>query len=80
MSKAQLAIGLGALLVAFCIGAVAGALGSATTALIVAGGAYLIGFLSMGTAQAVALWMVAGGAFLGGVGWSLFALATAAGA
>jgi len=80
MSKGQIAVGLGALAVAFLIGAVSGALGMATTALIVAGGSYLIGFISMGTAQALALWMVAGGAFLGGVGWSLFALVTAAGA
>jgi len=48
---------LGALAVAFLIGAVSGALGMATTALIVAGGSYLIGFISMGTAQALALWM-----------------------
>lgn len=80
MSKTEIAVGLVALLVPFLLGAVAGAIGTATTALIVAGGAYLIGFISMGTAQAVAIWMVAGGALLGGIAWSFVALATAAGA
>lgn len=78
MSKTEIAVGLGALAVTFLIGAVAGALGMATTALIVAGGSHLIGFISVGTAQAVAIWMVGGGALLGGVGWSLMALVTAA--
>jgi len=78
MSKGQIAVGLAALLLVAFVGAVAGALGMATTALIVAGGSYLIGFLTMGTAQAVALWMVAGGAFLGAIGGALFALFTGA--
>ena len=80
MSKTQIAAGLATLAVVFAIGAIAGAIGTATTALIVAGGAYLIGFISMGTAQAIALWMVAGGALLGGVGWSLWALVLGASA
>jgi len=74
MSKTEIAVGLVALLVPFALGAIAGILGTATTALIVAGGAYLIGFISMGTAQAIAIWMVAGGALLGGVVGALQAL------
>lgn len=54
-------------LVVLALGAIAGILSAATTALIVAGGAYFIGFVSMGTAQAIAVWFVAGGAILGGV-------------
>jgi len=74
MSKGEIAVGLLALTIPFALGAVAGVIGTATTALIVAGGAYLIGFISMGTAQAVALWLVAGGALLGGVVGALQAL------
>jgi hypothetical protein len=72
----KLTAGLGAIgfIIGVAIGAVAGILGSATTALIVAGGAYFIGFVTMGTAQAISIWMVAGGALLGGVAGALQAL------
>lgn len=78
MSKGELLVGLGALLLVALVGAIAGVLGTATMALIVAGGAYYIGFLTMGMAQAVTLWMVAGGAFLGAIGGAVFALFTGA--
>ena len=78
MSKGQLLVGLGAILLVAFVGAVAGALGMAVTTLIVSGGAYFIGFVTMGTAQAIALWMVAGGAFLGAIGGTAFALFTGA--
>lgn len=78
MAKGQLLVGLGALLLVALVGAVAGALGMAVTALIVSGGAYFIGFVSMGMAQALALWMIAGGAFLGAIGGAAFALFTGA--
>ncbi len=80
MSKAQLAGGLIGLLVVALLGAIAGAIGTGTTAVVVAGGLYLLGFVSMGTAQAVFIWFVAGGAALGAVGWSLWSLVVAAGA
>lgn len=80
MSKKELVAGLAALAFTFAIGAISGGLGMATTALIVAGGAHLIGFLTAGTAQAVALWMVTGGALVGGVVWSLTALVAGASA
>ena len=78
MSKGQLLVGLKAILFVAFVGAVAGALGMAVTALIVSGGAYFIGFVTMGTAQAIAIWMVAGGALLGAVGGAAFALFTGA--
>lgn len=80
MSKTEFALGLGALIVAFLIGAVSGAIGSAVTALAVSGGLYLLGFVSMATAKAIGLWLVAGGALLGGLWWSIVALAGAVGA
>lgn len=68
MNIGRLLIAIGSLLVAALLGAVCGALGTAVTALIVAGGSYYIGFIGIGLAQAVALWMVAGGALIGAVG------------
>lgn len=79
MVNTDLILGLAGLAFVFLLGAIAGALGMATTALIVAGGAHLIGFITMGTAQALAIWMVAGGALLGGIWWAFWTLAVAEG-
>ena len=68
---------LGVLLAA-SIGAVGGAISTGVTAVVVAGGLHLLGFVTMGTAQAVFIWFIAGGAVLGAVGWVLWSLAVAA--
>ena len=64
-SALKLGGGMVALLVALAVYAIIGALSMATTAFVVAGGAVLLGFTTLGTAQAIALWVLAIGAVLG---------------
>lgn len=78
MSKLQLVAGIGILLVMTALGAIIGGAAMAVTALIVAGGAHFIGFITMATAQAVALWIIGVGAIIGGVKFAIIALAAAA--
>lgn len=78
MSKAQLIAGFVVLLLVAALGAVIGGAAMAVTALIIAGGAHFIGFLSMATAQAVALWIVGAGAIIGALKAAFIALASAA--
>jgi len=68
MELGQVAVGIVGLAVAFAVGAISGALSVATTAFVIAAGAHLVGFVTLGTAQAIALWFGAGGALLGGIG------------
>jgi hypothetical protein len=72
MSNTKIIAEIIAVLITGALGAVGGALGAATTALIVAGGLYLLGIVTMGTAQAAFLIVVSGGALLGGAFWSLW--------
>ena len=80
MSKLKLIAGFAVLLVIGALGAIIGGAAMAVTALIVAGGAHFIGFISMATAQAVALWIIGAGAIIGALKAVIITLAAGASA